>query len=54
MHFSKLQNLAPNSSNPLYRNNGSRTFEEIGKIYSTVNLAQWVYFVKVFGFDKIF
>lgn len=51
-HFSKMKNLSVGSSN--FTSNGSKTFDEIGQFYSTVNLQQWICFIKAFNFDKIF
>lgn len=52
-HFSKLQTIS-SGSNPLYRNNGGRTFEEIGRIYSTLNLQQWICFARAFELERAF
>lgn len=50
IHFSKTQG---HSSGAIYSKN-NKTFDEIGKSYSTINMQQWVCFIKSFEFDKMF
>lgn len=48
-----MKNLPSGATNSSYSKNG-KTFDELGKSFSTINLPQWICFIKGFEFDKIF
>ena len=52
-HFTKIQN----TQSTIYtntNNNKPKTFDELNKKYNTINLQQWILFIKCFALDKVY
>jgi hypothetical protein len=49
-----MKHFPSSSSNSTFTDNIDKTFDQIVRAYSTLNMQQWICFVKAFYFDQMF